>query len=158
MRRQTGQMARTIGAEEPAAARRMAARGRRLTPQRRAVLDVVLGSERCLTAAQVHVEALKACRSLGLMTVYRTLELLVELGAVRRLHADGRCDAYAPAAAGHGHTVVCSACGRVSEFTRCDLREVSLAAARETGFRIDGHFLQFSGTCAACRLQANRST
>jgi Fe2+ or Zn2+ uptake regulation protein len=150
-------MPRSISPDEHAAARRMAARGRRLTPQRRAVLDALLGSDRYLTAAQVHVEALKACPSLGLMTVYRTLELLVEVGAVRRLHASDRCDAYAPAAAGHGHTVVCTACGRVSEFTRCDLGDVAMAAARETGFRIEGHFLQFSGTCAACRLKGQPS-
>ena len=131
--------------------RRLCQRGQRLTPQRRAVLATIVGSGRCLTAAQVHIEALKSCPGLGLMTVYRTLEVLTGLGAVRRLHASDRCEAYAPAGSSHGHAVVCTGCGRVSEFTHCDLDDVAGAAASETGFSIDEHFLQFSGVCGACR-------
>jgi len=48
--------------------------------------------------------------------------------------------------------VVCSGCGRVTEFTACDMRGIADAAARETGYRITGHFLQLSGLCAGCAV------
>jgi Fe2+ or Zn2+ uptake regulation protein len=55
-----------------------------------------------------------------------------------------------PVSAAHAHTVVCSACGRVAEFTACDVRRISAAAARETGYRITDHFLQLTGLCDRC--------
>jgi Fur family transcriptional regulator, ferric uptake regulator len=129
---------------------RLAAAGHRLTRQRRAVLGALLHADSGVTAAEVFQLARGACPDLGLATVYRTLEMLAEVGAVRRVHGDDRCEAYVPTAGGHGHTVVCSGCGRVGEFTTCDMRPVMAAAAAETGFSIDGHFLQLSGTCEEC--------
>jgi Fur family transcriptional regulator, ferric uptake regulator len=104
-----------------------------------------------VTAAEVYALARGACPDLGLATVYRTLEMLAEVGAVRRVHGDDRCEEYVLSTGKHGHTVVCSGCGRVGEFTTCDIGPVLAAAARETGFAIDGHFLQLSGVCSRCR-------
>ena len=129
---------------------RLASRGVRLTPQRRAVAEVVLAASRPLAAAEVFVAAREACPGLGLTTVYRTLDLLEAAGLVRRVHGDDGCEAVVPAHAAHGHTVVCRRCGRSGEFTACDLCGVVEAASRETGFLITGHFLQLEGLCAAC--------
>ena len=132
------------------AAARLAAAGHRLTRQRRAVLAALCAPTpasrrpRCIAAAR------GACPDLGLATVYRTLEMLAEVGAVRRVHGDDRCEAYVLTTGGHGHTVVCSGCGRVGEFTACDMSPVMAPPRQQTGFAIDGHFLQLSGTCAAC--------
>ena len=79
--------------------------------------------------------------------------LLAQVGAVRRVHGDDHCESYVVATGGHGHAVVCSGCGRVGEFTACDISPVLTAAAEQTGFAIDGHFLQLSGTCGDCRRQ-----
>ena len=132
---------------------RLAAAGHRLTRQRKAVLGALLQADSGVTAAEVFQLARSACPDLGLATVYRTLEMLAEVGAVRRVHGDARCEAYVPTVGGHGHTVVCSGCGRVGEFTACDMRPVMAAAAAETGFSIDGHFLQLTGTCEECRAR-----
>lgn len=135
---------------------RLAAAGHRLTRQRKAVLGALLHAVSGVTAAEVFQLARNACPDLGLATVYRTLEMLAEVGAVRRVHGDDRCEAYVPTTGGHGHTVVCSGCGRVGEFTACDMSPVVAAAAAETGFAIDGHFLQLSGTCGECSARARR--
>jgi Fur family transcriptional regulator, ferric uptake regulator len=129
---------------------RLAAAGHRLTRQRKAVLGALLHADSGVTAVEVFQLARGTCPDLGLATVYRTLEMLAEVGAVRRVHGDDRCEAYVPTMGGHGHTVVCSGCGRVGEFTACDMSPVMAAAAAETGFAIDGHFLQLSGTCGEC--------
>jgi Fur family ferric uptake transcriptional regulator len=133
---------------------RLGAAGHRLTRQRKAVLGALLHADSGVTAAEVFQLARGACPDLGLATVYRTLEMLAEVGAVRRVHGDDRCEAYVPTTGGHGHTVVCSGCGRVGEFTACDMSPVMAAAAAETGFAIDGHFLQLSGTCGECSALA----
>lgn len=136
--------------------REMTARGLRLTRQRRAVLDVVAGANSQLSALQVYDCARATHPEVGLTTVYRTLALLEELGAVRRLHGDEACESLVPAAAAHGHSVVCESCGRVEEFTACDISSVAAAAATETGYAITDHFLQLSGTCAACGHELGR--
>jgi Fe2+ or Zn2+ uptake regulation protein len=128
----------------------MALRGLRLTRQRRAILDVVVVARSQLSARQVY-DALRATApEVGLTTVYRTLALLEEIGAVRRVHGDDACESVVPAAAAHGHTIVCGECGRIGEFTACDISPIAAAASAETGYAITGHFLQLSGTCTTC--------
>ena len=132
-------------------------RGLRLTRQRRAVVDAVAGASSSVSPLQVFDAARVTCPELGLTTVYRTLEVLSEIGALRRVHGPDHCEAFAPVGATHGHTVVCSRCGRVMEFTDCDMQGVVDAAARQTGFRITEHFLQLSGECPACGARPSRA-
>lgn len=133
----------------------LAARGLRLTRQRRAVVDAVAASDACLSPLEVFHAARHGCPDLGLTTVYRTLELLDEVGALRRIHSPDGCERLVPATTAHGHSVVCGVCGRATEFTACDMTEVVAAARRETGYRITEHFLQLSGVCADCRASAS---
>ena len=141
------------GAQVWDAGARLAAAGYRLTRQRRAVLAALLGAKAGISAAEVYARARGACPDLGLATVYRTLDMLAQVGAVRRVHGDDHCESYVVATGGHGHAVVCSVCGRAGEFTACHIGPVLAAAAEQTGFAIDGHFLQLSGTCGDCRRQ-----
>jgi Fe2+ or Zn2+ uptake regulation protein len=128
----------------------LALRGLRLTRQRRAVLDAVAGAPSGVSAVQVYHAARERVPEIGLTTVYRTLELLSETGALRRVHGHDTCETFVLAGAAHGHTVVCRRCGRAAEFTDCDMQAVVRAAARQTGYAITEHFLQLSGLCAAC--------
>jgi len=137
--------------------RRLGERGVRYTPQRRAVAEAVLGAHEPVTAAQIHDRARGVRPEIGLMTVYRALDMLADVGVVRRVHGQQRCEAFVAAAHRHGHTVVCTLCGRAEEFTHCHIEAVADAAAAETGFSIDEHFLQFSGVCRGCRLERRGS-
>jgi Fe2+ or Zn2+ uptake regulation protein len=130
--------------------RAFADRGLRLTRQRRAVLDAVAEASSSVSPLEVFDAARLHCPELGLTTVYRTLDILGEIGALRRVHGHKHCEAFVPAGAAHGHTVVCSRCGRVTEFTECDMHAVADAAAEQTGYRITEHFLQLSGLCSRC--------
>jgi len=146
-----------MGLDAEQIAETLAARGLRLTRQRRAVLDSVAEASSSVSPVQVFVAARERCPELGLTTVYRTLDLLSEIGALRRVHGLDHCEAFVPAGAAHGHTLVCSRCGQVVEFTDCDMKTVVAAAARQTGFRITEHFLQLSGECPACGERAGRA-
>lgn len=137
---------------------RLGARGCRLTRQRRAVVEALARTDAALSALQLFDAGRRDCPDLGLTTVYRTLELLSEAGAIRRVHADGHCEAFVPAESDHGHSVVCVGCGKVGEFTDCDVSSLVRRAAKETGFAIEEHFLQLSGVCAECQVRGVRRT
>jgi len=130
-------------------------RGLRLTRQRRAVLEAVAEAPSSLSPLQVYDAARGSCPELGLTTVYRTLDMLGDMGVLRRVHGPQNCEAFVPAEAAHGHAVVCSSCGRATEFTDCDMHAVVAAASRQTGYQITEHFLQLGGLCAEC---ARRTT
>jgi len=126
-------------------------RGYKLTAPRRAVLDVVAAMRESLSPAEIYERAHRRYPRLGLVTVYRTLDILVEAGVVRRVHLDDGCHGYALSQAEHGHHLICSSCNRVIEFEECDLEGLLKSVARKTGFRIEGHWLEVFGRCPKCQ-------
>jgi len=131
-------------------------RGYKLTPQRRAVLRTIAASQDHLTPAEIHEKVRESCPGVGLVTVYRTLDILDELGLICQVHSVGGCRSYLMRRPSeHHHHLVCVECGRVDDFSNCDLSELSNRLSRETGFEIEGHILEFSGHCAECRRNAS---
>jgi Fur family ferric uptake transcriptional regulator len=127
------------------------ARGYKLTAPRRAVLDVVAGMCESLTPAEIYQRARRRYSWLGLVTVYRTLDILMEAGILRRIHLEDGCHRYALAQAAHSHHLICSKCNQVIEFEGCDLDGLLKSVARKTGFRIEGHWLEVFGRCPKCQ-------
>jgi Fur family transcriptional regulator, ferric uptake regulator len=138
---------------EESMARALVARGHKLTRPRRAVLKVVAESGATLTAADIHRLAQGLYPKTGLVTVYRTLDMLAELGAVRKVHQSDGCHSYAPASEGHGHHVICENCHAVTEFDNCDLADMLAAVQQRTGFTIQGHWLELFGSCPNCNAE-----
>ena len=125
--------------------------GYRITQPRRAVIDALLEDEGHHSPAEVHKRALVRCPTVGLVTVYRTLELLADLGLARRIHTDDGCHGYASASHGHHHHLVCRRCGAAVEFEGCDLSPFLARVGRDTGYVIEDHLLELVGLCTACR-------
>lgn len=136
---------------ESSLAQAFTARGYKLTRPRRAVLKVVAQAGAGLSPAQIHARAKKFHPHTGLVTVYRTLDLLAECGAVRRVHGEDGCHSYAPASEGHAHHVICGQCHAVVEFEECDLAELLKTVQRRTGYKIQEHWLELFGLCPNCR-------
>jgi len=88
------------------------------------------------------------CPEVGLVTIYRTLDLLWEIGAVRRLDL-GDGSRY-ELAADHHHHLICEECGRVVEFEECPIDVGTLPTPRD-GFEISSHSVEIYGRCAGCR-------
>lgn len=124
---------------------------RKLTRPRQAVLDVVVRAQRHLTPAEIYHLAKKRYARLGLTTVYRTLDLLVELGYIQRVHLEEGCHSYVAGGRAHGHHLVCSECGRAEQFADCDLEPLMQSLRRKTGYEIDVHMLELVGRCPSCR-------
>jgi Fe2+ or Zn2+ uptake regulation protein len=130
---------------------RIQAEGYRLTAARKAVLRALVEARGPLSAAALQVSARGQHSRLGLVTVYRTLEMLEGLGLVRRIHAEGACHGFTASSPGHRHAVTCERCARAVEFDGDDLCELTPGVERKTGYRISGHWLQMVGLCPSCR-------
>ncbi len=124
---------------------------RKLTRPRQIILDIIAQADRHLTAAEIYRQANARSLQIGLTTVYRTLDLLVELGYIQRVHFADGCHSYAAIARPHGHHLVCSQCGRAEEFEDCDLEPLMQALRAKTGYTIDLHVLELMGRCPNCQ-------
>ncbi len=130
---------------------RLAEQGYRITGSRRAVVDVLAEAGTSLSPAEIYEQGRALHKQLGLVTVYRTLEKLEELGLVQRVHRPDGCHAYIPALHGHEHLLLCQQCGRMEYFRGDDLSELSRRLEGESGYTIKDHWLQFFGLCAQCQ-------
>ena len=124
------------------------------TRPRRAVVNVVAEGAGGLSAADILERARRAHPSLGLVTVYRTLEILSSLGLVRRIHTTDGCHTYALSQCPHGHHIICERCHRAVEFVVCELHDLVESVTRQTGFQVTDHWLEMFGLCPRCQVQA----
>jgi len=105
-----------------------------------------------LTAERVHGELAPGMPSLSPATIYATLELLDELGIVRRLSTPGGTTVYDPRTEAHHHAI-CRRCGRIEDIEAPVDAAAAEAAAGAAGFQVDHGELQLSGLCADCAAQ-----
>ena len=135
--------------------------GHRMTVPREAILTVLSRTTKHLSAEDVYMAVHKIHRNIGLTTVYRTLELLVQMGLVFKFDfGDGRARyelSEGPKGERHHHHLVCTSCGRVVDYTDFIDEEIELLNQTEKGlsrkynFDIKNHLIQFYGLCSECK-------
>jgi Fur family ferric uptake transcriptional regulator len=137
-------------------------RGHRMTPGRESVVkvlaDAAMGDH--LSAEDVYFKVHGMNPSVGLTSVYRTLDLLVHLGLIHKFDfGDGRARyemAEGPRSGRHHHHLVCTGCGAIFEYDDFIDEELKLLKKTEEGlsvrfgFQITGHVVQFHGLCSQC--------
>ena len=124
-------------------------KGYRLTPQRELVLRAVeqLGHA---TPDEVHVAVQEHSAAVNISTVYRTLELLEELGLVRHAHITDRAPTYhSTATPSHVH-LVCRNCKKIIEVDPVVIEPMTSTLHERHGFTTDVGHLTIFGTCADC--------
>ena len=127
--------------------------GYRLTEPRRELAALVADQQGHFTAAELVDAARERHLGIGRATVFRTLDVLVELGAVERLDLPTGEHAYVGCEPTHHHHVICSRCGRSTEIEDAGLRSVVQEIERQTGYRVDRHRLELFGVCPACQAE-----
>lgn len=126
-------------------------KGYKLTPQRHAVLRVIAASHDHLTAAEIHERVQADHPGIGLVTVYRVINLLADLNLICRVGLEGGTPRYLMRRpTGHHHHLICSRCGQAVDFSGCDLASLEKRLSKETGYRIESHVLEIHGICPAC--------
>jgi Fur family transcriptional regulator, ferric uptake regulator len=132
--------------------------GYKVTPQRRLVLEVFLENEADhLSAEEVFQLARAKDREIGIATIYRTLDLLVEVGILHPSDfGDGR-KRYELSLAGreehHHHHLICLQCRQIQEVEEDLLSQLEGLVEKDKGFLIVDHRVQFFGYCRECRAR-----
>lgn len=143
----------TVGRRVDAFMARCHAAGLAVTPQRLAIFRELAATDAHPSAEELHTAVRRGMPTLSLATVYKTLDTLAAIGAVRpvsRLGARGRWDANLTP----HHHLLCTACGRVTDVVEPRLDAVAAAAAAVAArhrFAAAGHAVEIFGRCAACR-------
>jgi Fur family ferric uptake transcriptional regulator len=140
--------------DAPAIVEALEGAGYRLTSPRRALAGLIAGRSGHFTADALLVESRRRRLGLGRATIFRSLDVLAELGVIERLDLPSGEHAFVACEPTPHHHVVCSSCGRSTGMGDHDLGSVFAAVARETGYRVDGHRLELFGVCPACQAQA----
>ncbi len=133
---------------------RLRERGLRWTTQRRTLVEVLATTTGHVTGT----ELVERCRALDATTtpstVYRTLDMLEELGMVRHAHGvDGREEFHVRPAIEHGH-LYCSKCHGAWEIDAAEARTLVGSIERSRGFAVDLSHVSIAGVCAQCREAA----
>lgn len=124
----------------------------RATAPRRAVLQLVTArGEGHFTAADLVADARRQGVRIGRATIFRTLDLFLAGGIIERVDLPDGEHAYVACRPSHHHHVICTRCGRSTDADDGDLRAVTGAVERATGYAIDGHRLELYGRCPACQ-------
>lgn len=129
---------------------RLRSRGWRVTPQRRAVAEVLVGDHVHFTAEDVHERARAAVPEISLATVYNTLGELVSMGEVLEVRAARGPVRYDPNVHTAHHHLVCTGCGKLLDVTPEGVEAVVLAGPQAHGFVIDNVDVTFRGRCSDC--------
>ena len=129
---------------------RLRAAGYKITPPRLAVLEVIEQKGEHLNPNEILEQAKAIHPALGRATVYRTLELLTQLGVVRPIYVGETGPTYIRADGNHHH-LVCSSCGVVIDFDQCVADQMTNDLNARFGFQIQSHLLEFYGLCVGCQ-------
>jgi Fur family transcriptional regulator, ferric uptake regulator len=128
------------------------ARGYRVTPQRQLVLEAVARLDHA-TPEEIGAQVQQTARGVNISTIYRTLELLEQVGMVTHTHLHHGAPTYHLAShADHVH-LVCGDCGRVSEIGPEAVRPLITALDERHGFQTDVGHLTVFGRCRDCRTE-----
>jgi len=126
--------------------------GMRMTRPRQVVLSILEDAAVPLSPQTIHQQSRKAHQEIGLVSVYRTLDVLMDLALVRKVYGLDGCHGYVLASPGHHHHLVCRECDRAVEFSGAeDLSNLTKRIQKETGFTVEDHLLQLYGLCPDCQ-------
>jgi Fur family ferric uptake transcriptional regulator len=133
----------------------MAEAGHRMTGSRLAVIDLIFSRDGTFDSSDLIADAKRRRTGAARATIFRTLEVLVDLGAVERLdlpdgnHSYVRCDI-----GRHHHHLVCTGCQRSVDLDRLGMGPIMAEVASRTGYRIDRHRVELFGLCPTCQTRA----
>lgn len=126
--------------------------GKKLTKPRKAMLEILQKSPLPITAAEVHERLKRAHRTVDLVTVYRNLAMLQELGLIAPVgFHEGQMRYEVRHGRQHHHHIRCRGCGRIADLMLCPLEKLTEVVERRTKFVVDSHALEFFGWCPECR-------
>jgi len=125
-------------------------KGHKLTPQRRLILDIIHESSAHLTAEDIFDQVQARVSGVNKSTIYRTLELLEELGCVVKSELRNRF-VYHHGEEGHHHHLICRQCGKIIDCDDNLLFPLESTLLKKHDFQAELHHHVIYGLCRVCR-------
>jgi Fur family transcriptional regulator, ferric uptake regulator len=129
-------------------------RGLRMTPQRRAIVTEVMGARGHISPTVVARRVQERVPGVNPSTVYRTLDLLEELGVLSHAHLESGAEYHRKAESDHVH-LACSNCGAQDSLSLAEAARLKRLIGRHRGFTPDLTHFAISGLCARCGRRAS---
>lgn len=124
----------------------------RLTRQRELILEGFLAVEEHISSEELYRIVSEKDPSIGLATVYRTMNLLVECGLAQELQfGDGQTRYEHAFDHQHHDHLICRGCGKIMEFNNPMIEKLQEKISREKGFKVLSHKLELYGLCRDCK-------
>lgn len=132
------------------------AKGCKVTPQRRLILDILSHSEsHVMTAEEIVNQARETQPNISASTVYRNLGTLTELGLLKRLDSVGEGWRY-ELNSDHHHHLVCLKCHNTVAIDFCPMNRDVKELAEKSGFEVADHSFEIKGYCTNCKVGTKR--
>jgi Fur family ferric uptake transcriptional regulator len=130
-------------------------KGYKLTPQRRAIVDIMIENEgKHLTAEEIYDLVKVECPEIGLATVYRTILLLEEIGILSKIDLGDNCSRFElvhEEESHQHHHLICTECSDIMEVEGDLLDELEENIEKKYNFMIKNHSVKFFGVCNKCQ-------
>ncbi|WP_348536691.1 transcriptional repressor [Nocardioides sp. W7] len=123
----------------------------RSTRQRRALMAELEASDSFRSAQDIHASLRQQGEMVGLATVYRSLQSLVDAGDVDLVKGDAGEAVYRVCSRQHHHHLVCRQCGRTVEVTGPTVERWAASVADKHGYTEVSHTVELFGTCSDCQ-------
>jgi Fur family ferric uptake transcriptional regulator len=123
---------------------------KRLTAQRRLVAEALRDAARTVGAVELFESLRSNNPHIGRATVFRTLDLLVEMGLAQRFEGEGHVHLYTSCKPVHHHHLVCRGCGGSTDIDDVEVEALIASMRRRHRFVLDHGSLDFYGMCANC--------
>ena len=126
-------------------------RGYRMTPQRMMIVSIIENSVNHISAEDIYAQVAAKYPHVNVSTVYRTLELLEQLGLVTKTEMGIGHIIYHPIEKGHHHHLICRACGKVIDLEESALTPLKESLLRDYRFTAELRHLGILGLCENCK-------
>lgn len=124
-----------------------------MTRTRKAVLALLERTHEPLSASEIFAKLQQDQVAIDLVTVYRTVNVLKELGLVLQvdLFQEGQFRYELKEGRKHHHHIRCQICGKIVDLLLCPLKKLTKLIEEQTQFVVDDHTLEFTGFCPQCQ-------
>jgi Fur family ferric uptake transcriptional regulator len=129
-------------------------RGLRMTPQRRAIVREIMSTNGHISPPDVARRVRERVPGVNPSTIYRTLDLLENLGILTHAHLESGAEYHRIAEARHVH-LICSNCGADDALSMGEADRLKSVITRHSGFAPDFTHFAISGLCEACQPQSS---
>ncbi len=123
--------------------------GYKITPQRLAIFDALQNNYNHPTAEMLYKEVSRKYPTITLTTIYKTLEMLINMGEIISLDINPERRHFDPRSEMHHH-IICEKCKQITDIFEID-KEIKLPKEIENKFLLKGYHIDFYGLCHKCR-------